>query len=185
MENVKRELLAVQAQLKAASIKAREFDESIDLSGIDQMAIDEIFQCGKPILTGIDTISTYTFQLEEVSDRKADTWALFLSDKQDKGLNPKVSINDGGLGLMSAIPQIFPDAEIQADTFHALYDMGKEISKLEKKANKLISNEYKLMNKLEGKRSREKDRTSVGRTTTQSGRCRGLLRQCIHFIFMA
>lgn len=147
--------------LKEASKRAQVFDDSIDLSGINQMAIDEIFQCGKPILTGIDTISTYTFQLEESPDRTADSWALHLSDKQDKGLNPEVSINDGGAGLMSAIPQVFPDAEIQADTFHALHGLGKELTKLERKANKLIAAEYELEAKLEGKRPRAKHKESL------------------------
>jgi len=151
----------ISGVLKEASKRAQAFDDSIDLSGINQMAIDEIFQCGKPILTGIDPISTYTFQLEESPDRKAESWALHLLDKQEKGLNPDVSINDGGTGLMSAIPQVFPKAEIQADTFHALYALGKEISKIERKANKLINNEYELDAKLKGKKPRLKHKESL------------------------
>jgi len=151
----------ISGVLKEASKRARAFDDGVDLSEINQIAIDEIFQCGKPILTGIDPISTYTFQLEESTDRSSESWALYLSDKQDKGLNPEVSINDGGLGLMSAIPQVFPKAEIQADTFHALYTLGKEVSKMERKANKLIANEHVLNLKLEGKRPREKHKASL------------------------
>ena len=119
--------------LNEAAKRAQDFDDTVDLSGVSQMAVDEIFQCGRPILTGVDPVSTYTFLLEEASDRTADTWALYLDDRKDKGLDPETSINDGGLGLMAGIPQVFPEAEIQADTFHALHNMGKEVSKLERK----------------------------------------------------
>ena len=57
---------------------------------------------------------------------------------------------------MAGIPQVFPDVEIQADTFHATYDMGKEITKLERKANKLIKKEAALNENLEGKKLRGK-----------------------------
>jgi len=147
--------------INEASRRAQAFDETINLSGIDQMAVDEIFQCGTPILTGVDPVSTYTFLLEEASDRAADTWELYLSDLQDRGLTPETSINDGALGLMAGIPQVFPKIEIQADTFHALHDMGKEVSKLEKKAYKLINGEHELQEKLAGKRPRAKHAESL------------------------
>ena len=147
--------------LSEAAKRAKDFDDTVDLSEINQMAVDEIFQCGKPILTGVDPVSTYTFLLEEAADRTADTWALYLDDRKDKGLNPETSINDGGLGLMAGIPQVFPEAEIQADTFHALYDMGKEISKLERRANKLINAEHGIEMKLAGKKPRAKHKASL------------------------
>ena len=139
-----------------AARRARAFDDQINLSGICQGANDEIFQCGIPILTGIDPESTYTYLLEEASDRTAETWAIYLDDRKDRGLDLDVSINDGGTGLMAGIPQVFPDVEIQADTFHVAYDMGKEISKLERKAYKLINNEQALEYNLASKRPRAK-----------------------------
>jgi hypothetical protein len=147
--------------INEAAKRAQAYDDSINLSGINQMAIDEIFQCGKPILTGVDPVSTYTFLLEEATDRKASTWAIYLDDRKDKGLNPKTSINDGGLGLMAGIPEVFPEAEIQADTFHALQNVGKEVSKLERKALKLINGETGLKEKLAGKRPRAKHSESL------------------------
>lgn len=147
--------------INEASERAQAVDDAIDLSQINQMAVDEIFQNGTPVLTGVDPISTYTFLLEEAPDRTADTWAVYLDDRKDKGLNPEVSINDGGLGIMAGVPQVFPEAEIQADTFHALHDMGKEISKLERKALKLINAEHELKKKLGGKKPRAKHKESL------------------------
>ena len=147
--------------LGEAAKRAKDFDDTIDLSGVSQMAVDEIFQCGRPILTGVGPISAYTFLLEEAADRTADTWALYLDDRKGKGLNPETSINDGGLGLMAGIPQVFPEAEIQADTFHALHNMGKEVSKLERKAHKLINAEHEIEMKLAGKKPRAIHKASL------------------------
>ena len=147
--------------LTEASKRARDYDGGIDLSRITQGANDEIFQCGVPILTGIDPESTYTYLLEEASDRTAETWALYLDDRKDHGLNLEISINDGGTGLMSGIPQVFPDVEIQADTFHAVYDMGKEVSKLERNANKLIKGEQALKDNLTSKNPRVKNEAAL------------------------
>ena len=141
-----------------AAKRARAFDDQIDLSGIRQGANDEIFQCGIPVLTGVDAESTYTYLLEEASDRSAETWAVYMDDRKDHGLNLEVSINDGGTGMMAGIPRVFPDAQIQADTFHAAYNMGKEISRLERKAHKFIKNEQALKDNLAGKKPRVKNK---------------------------
>jgi hypothetical protein len=148
---------AISNVVRDAAQQAQAFDDQIDLSGIRQGANDEIFQCGTPILTGIDPESTYTYLLEEASDRKAETWALYLDDRKDHGLELKTSINDAGAGLMAGIPQVFPDVEIQADTFHVSYDMGKEISKLERQAYKLINTEHSLEKGLAGPRPQIKN----------------------------
>ena len=144
-----------------AGERARIFDDQIDLSGIKQGANDEIFQCGKPILTGLDPEYMYTYLLEETKDRKAETWAIYLDDRKDHGLNLETSINDGGTGLMAGIPQAFPGVEIQADTFHASYGMGREVSKLESTANKLIKNEQAIKNNLAGKKPRAKNKETL------------------------
>ena len=147
--------------LSEATERARVFDEQIDLSGIRQGANDEIFQCGSPILTGVDPESAYTYLLEETSRRTAETWELYLNDLKDHGLNLETSINDGGTGLMAGIPKAFPDVEIQADTFHVSYEMGKEISKLERRAHKLIKDEQAIVDNLSGKRPRAKNKEAL------------------------
>jgi Mg2+ and Co2+ transporter CorA len=148
----------ISGVIKEAAKRAQVFDDQINLSGICQGANDEIFQCGVPILTGIDPESTYTYLLEEASDRTAETWATYLDDRKEHGLDLEISINDGGTGLMAGIPQVFPDVEIQADTFHAVYDMGKEVAKLERSAYKLMKVEYALAENLSGKRPRAKNK---------------------------
>jgi hypothetical protein len=151
----------ISGLIAKASQQARIFDDQIDLSGICQGANDEIFQCGIPVLTGIDPESTFTYLLEEASDRTAETWALYLDDRKGHGLNLKTSINDGGAGLMAGIPQTFPDVEIQADTFHATYTMGKELSKLERRAYKLMKGEHAIEENLASKKPRAKNKEAL------------------------
>jgi len=151
----------ISGVIAEAAKRAKAFDDQIDLSGIRQGANDEIFQCGIPVLTGIDPESTFIYLLEEASDRTAETWSLYLDDRKEHGLNLETSINDGGTGLMAGIPQVFPDVEIQADTFHVAYDMGKEIAKLERKAYKLMKSEYALEENLAGKKPRAKNKEAL------------------------
>jgi len=158
----------ISGVINEAAKRAQAFDDQVSLSGISQGANDEIFQCGVPILTGIDPESTYTYLLEEASDRTAETWAIYLDDRKEHGLDLKVSINDAGAGLMAGIPKVFPDGEIQSDTFHASYDMGKEISKLERKAYKLINAEQALEDNLSGKRPREKNKAVLEEVKPQA-----------------
>ncbi len=104
--------------LNRAADHAAEFDASIDLSGIRQGANDEIFQCGIPVLTGIDPVSTYIYLLQQEKDRSAPTWQAAMETCKARNLNLEVSISDCGAGLLSGIPKAFPDAMIQPDLFH-------------------------------------------------------------------
>ncbi len=144
-----------------ASKGAQAFDDGIDLSGIKQGANDEIFQHGTPIMTGVDPESTYTYLLEEAEDRTSETWSTYMGVLKEQGLNLEVSINDSGAGLMSGIPQAFPDIQMQSDTFHASYGLGIEVSKLERKAKKLISDEYDLQAKLACPKPRAKNKDAL------------------------
>lgn len=151
----------ISGVIAEATARAQAFDDQIDLSGIKQGANDEIFQCGVPVLTGIDPESTYTYLLEEASDRTAQTWEIYLEDRKEHGLELTTSINDGGAGLMAGIPRVYPEAEIQADTFHAMYDMGKEITKIERKAYSLVKDEHALIENLKGKKPRKKNKEAL------------------------
>lgn len=147
----------ISSVLQEAAERAQAFDERIDLSSISQGANDGIFQCETPILAGIDPESTYACLLAEASDRTAETWAIYLSDRKEHGLELTTSINDGGKGLTAGIPQVYPNAEMQADTFHAVYEMGREIPKVERSVYKLINGGYALKPNLESKKPRRKN----------------------------
>jgi hypothetical protein len=146
----------VSGVINEATSRAQAFDETIGLEGIRQGANDEIFQCGVPVLTGIDPESGYAYLLEEAKDRTSETWQLYMEDCKDRGLALETTINDGGSGLNAGIPKAFPDIIIQGDTFHAAYGMGKEISKVERKAEAAIKAEAELEKRLQGPRPQQK-----------------------------
>jgi len=150
----------ISGVIAEASERAQRFDDALSLEGIRQGANDEIFQGSTPILTGIDPESTYIYLLEEASDRTAETWQIHMQDRKDRGLQLETSINDNGSGLLSGIPRVYPEIEIQCDTFHASYEMGKEVGKLERKAYACIKYEYDISaragSKRQGKNIKEK-----------------------------
>lgn len=146
----------ISGVIKEASKRAQAFDDQITLEGIRQGANDEIFQCSLPILTGIDPESTYIYLLEDATDRTGETWEIYMQDRKEHGLELETSINDGGAGLLAGIPKVYPEIDIQRDVFHALYEMGKEVSKVERKAYSYIKEEYALSERAEGKNLRQK-----------------------------
>jgi hypothetical protein len=151
----------ISGVLSEAGLKAEEFASSISLDGIRQGANDEIFQGDTPILTGIDPISTYIYLMEEATNRDSETWEAYISDCQDRGLQLEVSINDGGAGLISGISKACPGLEIQRDTFHASYEMGKEVSRIERKAYSAIKEESELDERVKSGRSRQKTKDKL------------------------
>ena len=151
----------ISGVINEAALRAQAFDETINLEGIRQGANDEIFQCGTPVLTGIDPETSYTYLLVESKDRSAETWQLVMEYCKDQGLALEATINDGGTGLNAGIPKAFPGMIIQADTFHALHGMGKEINKAERKAEAVIKAEAELEQRVQGLRPQQKTRDKL------------------------
>jgi len=146
----------ISGVINEAALRAQALDDTINLGGIHQGANDEIFQCGIPILTGIDPETSYTYLLEEGKDRSSETWQLYMEVCKDHGLELGTTINDGGTGLNAGIPKAFPGIIIQADTFHALHGMGKELNKVERKAEAAIKVESELEQRVQGLRPQQK-----------------------------
>lgn len=142
--------------LNQAATRAAEFDESVDLSGIRQGANDEIFQCGNPVLTGVDADTGYVYLLQPTADRTADTWENAMNICRARNLELDVSISDCGTGLLGGIPKAFPDACIQPDLFHFLMELGKEISSQERNVYAMLTDYYKYEEALSGQRVHEK-----------------------------
>lgn len=142
--------------MNCAAQKAEVFDHSISLSGIHQGANDEIFQCGIPVLTGVDPVSGYAYLLECASDRSADTWTRAMEKCREQDLDLKVSISDFGKGLLCGIPKAFSGITFQGDLFHWLTELGKEVSSQENRAYALLSSYYQNLESLSGQRVHEK-----------------------------
>ena len=151
----------ISGVINEAARRAQAYDDTISLEGIRQGANDEIFQCGAPVLTGIDPETGYAYLLEESRDRTSETWQIYMEDCKDRGLALETTINDGGSGLNAGIPKAFPGITVQADTFHALNGIGKEISKVERKAEAAIRVEAELERRAQGPRVQQKTKEKL------------------------
>ena len=117
---------------KAAAIRAETFDAEISLEAISEIAIDEIFQQGKPVLTGIDLESNYVFLMKATEDRSGETWAKCLAEQKKHGLSPKLVVSDRGSGLLKGVEMVYPEIEKQPDVYHELRGLGNEVQAVEK-----------------------------------------------------
>lgn len=119
---------------KRAAEKAAAFDERIQLNTIKEIATDEIFQQGKPVLTGIDLDTNYVIFIDAEEDRSVETWRKCFDKQKSRGLVPDVNVSDGASGLKKGVKEAFPGIMQQADVFHMLRNLGREVHGIEKHA---------------------------------------------------
>jgi hypothetical protein len=143
--------------VKSAVAPARQHEQAQDLSRVRIGAHDEIFQAGKPVLVGVDALSSYCYLLSQEEHRDKDTWAIRLLEAQDRGLHPDFTIADAGDALRSAQAQVMPDVPCRSDVFHALQEVTEVTTKLANRATEVMA----TCNRLERKLVRDR----------QNGRC--------------
>jgi len=105
---------------------------------------DEIFAKSIPILITVDPKSSAILRIELASNRNGETWAAHFEVIEKNGITALNIVSDEGKGLQKGIKTALKNAIWQPDTFHAIaHRLGKYVDKLEKKAYKMIENEYK------------------------------------------
>jgi hypothetical protein len=150
----------IQALQIKAQINAAVFNHNVSLHGIASGALDEVFCQNEPVLAGIDLDSGFLFSLAHELHRDGDTWAKILEQARSQGLNLDHIVKDGGTGMAKGAMAVFPNAQMKDDVFHAMYIVSKAITKVEKRAYRLIGEEFQLelkIDKFEKKRAKSKD----------------------------
>lgn len=173
----------VEAEQRAAQLNAR-----VRLDAIEAGALDEMFSQGSPVLAGVDLDSGYLFALERRWSRAADDWADVLGKCKDQGLELSTTVQDAAGGIAAGVRSVFPKAEQRDDCFHAHYEMGKQLRRLELKAYAAIAKEEQARGaieklKLSSKATREERRSLDGKLAWAVRRCNQVLEQ--HDIFAA
>lgn len=150
--------------LHDAEQRAAALLEEVDLSGIKNAALDEMFSQGRPVLAGIDLDTQYLFQLEVHKSRSGETWANSLGRLRDRQkLELRLAVKDAGTGMAAGIRECYPDIEENDDLFHLVYMMGKEAYHLERSAYRAINQVDELEHRrLKAERKTEKQRRSLG-----------------------
>lgn len=136
--------------IKAAEEKAAAYDARVSLEGIEAIATDEVFQGNQPVLTAVDLQSGYVIMAEPAEERSGATWQTALEKQKEKGLDAKLNISDEASGLLKGVQAAFPGIEMQPDIFHAMRELGREISAIERTAMGDLSDycslEYRIQN---------------------------------------
>ena len=141
---------------KKSSKKAFGIDLRITLELIKYIALDEIFQQGQPVLTGVDLETQYVFMMEIAPDRTGDTWESALLTKKANGLNPKLCVSDAGSGLQSGVPAAVQEITMQLDVFHALRDIGIHVMRRERTGIALMSELFALESRVNSPKTHKK-----------------------------
>lgn len=143
--NTPRSIGHISEFLSKAGAFAAEITKTIPLDGICHGANDEVFDgSDNPVLTGVDPDSTYIYLMQNMNDRKGETWELAMESLKDLGLNLKVAISDAGSGLLKGVEAAFPDADIQIDLFHVLRDIGRPVYSFKARTFKELAEYYEL-----------------------------------------
>ena len=173
----------VQSILAQAEKRAREFNQTVDLSAIKIGALDEMFSQGAPVLAGVDLDSGYLFGLELRDTRSAQDWSQWLRQAQAQGVELTVVVKDAAKGIAGGVSQVFPDAEQRDDCFHVLYELNKLRRRLEQRAYGAISSEQEAEQGLRKIRAREqtKRRTHKRAMVHARQRCRQAIERFDQF----
>ena len=158
---------SVENILKETSKKAEEFDRSVPLESVRDIAVDEIFQQGKPVLTVADMGTHYVVMMEAAKDRTGETWKAALEEKKARGLFAQTCVSDAGTGLLNGVPAAFPEIEMQPDVFHALRDTQRHIRSVERKSFSLFTKLYHLEEKLCNPNAKKKTREQYAELSAQ------------------
>jgi len=148
----------ISAAINALAAQAKEFNDSIPLDKINIGAHDEIFQADTAVLVGVEPQSTYIYLCQGSSTRDGTAWGCALLDKQNQGLNIETSVNDAGTGLIKGIRDVYPEAKIQNDIFHAEKKVSPCMYRAERAAYKMIGIEYRLEHKYTKARGNKKQK---------------------------
>ena len=147
----------IQGVIIEAQQNASQFNLGVCLSKIRNIAIDEMFSQGKPVLAGIDLDSGYLCSLSLEATRDGDTWARVLEQAKSQGMSPDCVVKDGAKGIAKGVAMVFPDTQQRDDAFHALYITGKAVRKAERRAYCYIEKEASALKQLRQTAPADKD----------------------------
>ena len=139
----------IKNRVAEAVEQARKINQSEDLRGIEVGLLDEIFQGEQPVLTGVDTHSTYCFLLKEVEHRDENTWGYYLLSASERGLNPEYTIADAGKGLRAGQKAVWGEKPCHGDVWH-IFEQGEVLCRhLTQKVQGATTRRIELETKME------------------------------------
>lgn len=169
----------IQNVLIEAEIKAKAFNDSVILSNIKTIAVDEMYSQGEPILASICLDSGFLNALSYESSRDGETWSKVLTQNSESNLFlPECVVKDGATGIRKGVAISFPDAEQRDDIFHASYILGKAMTKLENKGYRTIESEVSYEKQIVKSKDAESKEALINKSDRAKARCTYVLNDC-------
>lgn len=119
-----------------------------DLNNIKNIALDELFSQGSPVLGGVDLDTGYIIELKLSKSRGVEDWTGLLTEIKHRGLDADIVVADAAQGIAAGVSEVFPQAQQRDDIFHVLYNLNNTRNALERVAYGKINAEMKLANRL-------------------------------------
>lgn len=152
--------------------RATKFNAQVPLSRSVAAALDEMFSQRQPLLSGIDLDSGFIAILKAAEGRGGDDWAKELSAAKAQGFAPREVVSDAALGIKAGLELELSGAEHRDDCFHAAYELGKVLTRLEKSAYGAIGKETEAKLELKKKAAKGEDlRGAAQRLRRAAERC--------------
>ena len=169
----------IQGVIIEAQHNAAQFNQSVCLSKIRHVAVDEMFSQGKPVLAGIDLDSGYLCSLSLETTRDGDTWAAVLEQAKSQGMSPDSVVKDGATGIAKGVTTVFPQAQQRDDAFHALYITGKAVRKAEHRAYRYIGKEASALKELRETAPAEEDeyQKAIKKAAGYAHKCQAVIEE--------
>lgn len=133
--------------IQEAIVRAGKLNDLVDISLIRVGAHDEIYQADKPVLVGMDVVSTYCYLLAVEDHCDETTWGVHLLDLLDQGLLLDHTIADGGLGLRAGQKAAWGNTPCNGDVFHAEKSLKEVVSQLANRARGCTTAREKIQRK--------------------------------------
>lgn len=140
---------AIYNIIQDAIIRAGNLNDAADISQIRVGAHDEIYQAGKPVLVGMDVVSTYCYLLAVEEHCDETTWGVHLLELADQGLQLDYTIADGGPALRAGQKAAWGSVPCHGDIFHAEKSLNEVVSFLARRAGACATARKKIERKYE------------------------------------
>ena len=123
---------------------AFQYQRSVSLEKIEQIAVDEMFRWKRCLLTGVDCDSLFIFLSEKQSGRGYLQWKVVLERLQtQRGLNPQQVAADGWSPLHKSCQHVWSKARIVHDINHVRRMIDKVLFQFENRAYKTMEKTLK------------------------------------------
>ena len=131
----------IRNNIAQATSRAKKINHRYRFDNVTCISPDEKYHRGSPVLTVVDNDSLFCLSMNRYDSCTGDHWGCEFLDLANRGLDPIISVMDGGTGLASGLKQAMPECTIAYDHFHCIRDIYRLCRKI---SDPTVEKEVKL-----------------------------------------